>query len=69
MVHACVDHELHTQFCCKGVTSCVVSSEPWTHEKMHELRVHVAIHVSLYTRTCVLALHAHNIITMHRATL
>ena len=33
MVHACVDHELLTQFCCKRVTLCVVSSEPQTREK------------------------------------
>ena len=51
--HACVDHELHMQFCCKRVTSCVGSSEPWTHEKTHELHVHVYVHVSFHTHVYI----------------
>ena len=57
--HACVDHKMHTQFCCKRVTSCVVCSEPRTREKTHELRVHV--YTFLFTPASVLVIHTHNL--------
>ena len=57
--HVCVDHEMLTQFCCKLVTSCVVSSEPRTHEKTHELRVHV--YTFPFTRADVYWLYMHTI--------
>ena len=46
-----VDHEMLTQFCCKRVTLCVVSSEPRPREK-HELCVHVYTFL-LHVHTCI----------------
>ena len=48
---------MHTQFSCTHAISCVVSSEPQTHEKAHELLVHV--YTFLYTHMHVLVIHVH----------
>ena len=58
VVHTWIDHELHMQFCCTRVTSCIVSSEPRTRGKIHVLSVHA--YIFLYTRTHVYWLYTHN---------
>ena len=50
MYYACVDHEMHTHFCYTSVNSCDCSSVPRTHEKTHELYMH--IYTLLHTHAC-----------------